>query len=418
MFKSCLVASCLTLSFLHAETSHDTSSNDEFFVLFENEYEKTKKEKENKLPLATTIASEPNNIAAPQTQKESPSLTPVNSSKDDHPYGHNHYFVYGDFLYWQPFCNDLTWGYLIQNPSAGSYTQQYRFAFNWNIGFRVGFQFTTNWQDINLDANWTNFHNNSKTTKQNTTILRSSTSSTQNYGLQGDGDAVFDLTPTPPGFSLPLGWKITASYTMDFDQYDFTIKKNCHITDRFKIKPLIGVRGLIFNHYFTCQSITNTYNRSFVTTPPFDYSEIKQKNNSNALGVLFGIDNALDFGKGFSLVLMGDFFIGYGKNNSYFWNFNNVGGTQSAYDYIFEKSNSMKSMIDVAAGLSWKKGLFKNALDLMFSASYEFHYIFQNPTFIYLNPARSDNQDQATSFQDMSKSCGFQGLAIRGGIGF
>lgn len=415
MFKLYLAASCLTLSYLCADTKTPSSSHDEFFVLFENEYETSKKE--TTVSVNKSIATSPQESLQTQTNQDPPSLAAVTTTQAHRPYGQNHYFVYGDFLYWQPFCNDLTWGYLIQNPSAGSYTEQYRFAFNWNVGFRLGFQFTTSWQTIDLDANWTNFHNNSKTTKQNTNILRSSSSSTQNYGLQGDSDSVFNRNPTPPGFSLPLGWKITASYTMDFDQYDFTIKKNCQLTEKFKLKPFVGARGLIFNQYFTTKSFTNTYNLSFVTTPPFDYSQIKQINNSNAIGAIFGIDNTLNFGKGFSLVFMGDFFVGYGKNNSYFWNFSNIRGVQAASDYIFEKSNSMKSMLDLGAGLSWKQGLFKGALDLMFSASYELHYIFQNPTFLYINPA-SDGTDQATSFQDMSKSCGFQGLTVRGGIGF
>lgn len=76
----------------------------------------------------------------------------------------------------------------------------------------------------------------------------------------------------------------------------------------------------------------------------------------------------------------------------------------------------MKSMIDVVGGFGWKKGLFKNAIDLMLAASYEFHYIFQNPTFLYGNS--STNVSNPTSYQDVSKSCGFQGVTIRGGFGF
>jgi Legionella pneumophila major outer membrane protein precursor len=412
MFRSILALSCLSLTFLHAESKNNASSEDDFFMLFDNEYEKPKKDKEKKALKVKEISNDEDQDMALDAKQMNQRLSMTEPTSESSSSKMNHYLVYGDFLYWQPFCNDLTWGNLIQNPAQGSYTQQYRFGFSWDVGFRVGLQFKTNWQDITFDGNWTSYHNVSNSHKQNNNILNSAHTVSEMYQLQGDSDSVLGQLLSSP----PFGWKIAAQYTMDFDQYDFTIKKDCKINDIFKIKPFVGVRGLILNHYFTTQSFANSYSGAFTTTPPFDYSEIKQKNNANAIGMLFGIDNNLSFGKGFSFFLMGDVFVGYGKNNSYFWNFQNVGGVPSAYDYIFEKSNSMKSMLDVSAGFSWKRGLFKNAIDLMFAAAYEFHYIFQNPTFLYGNPNAGDIQP--TSFQDMSKTCGFQGLTIRGGIGF
>lgn len=391
MFKSSVILACFISLALQAAEKNDTLKNTDLFILFENE----------EVPSNETqpIAQETT------TSKNTPSE--INGSKEN--IKPNHYLIYGDFLYWQPFTNDITWGNLTQNPSAGSYTQQYRFSFDWDVGFRVGLKFNTNWQNITLDGNWTSYHNVSSSTKQNKTILNSSSSSNELYKLQGDASSIV-------GFSLPLGWKINAKYTLDFDQYDFIVKKNCVINNHFEIKPYIGARGVILNHYITSQSFANSYNGSFTTNPPFDYSEIKQKNNSNAVGMVFGLDNSLYFGKGFSLFFLGDFFLGYGKNNSYFWNFHSIGGDESPSEYIFEYSHSMKSMVDIAAGFSWEKSFFKNALDLTISAGYEFHYIFQNPTFLYANP--NSGTIEPTSFQDMSKSCGFQGLTIRGGFGF
>lgn len=389
------------------------SEVDDFFSLFESEYEKPSKNKAPKKLNAANASSSDSNADDHMMNQRLGQTSPKPIQHD----AMNHYMIYGDFLYWQPFCNDLTWGNLTQNPSQGSYTEQYRFSFDWDVGFRVGLQFKTTWQDITFDGNWTSFENTSKSKKQNKNILASSTTSLMNYGLQGDSYSIFQQNQSPPGYTFPLGWKISSSYTVDFNQFDFLIKKSCNISEKFKLKPLVGVRGLVLNHYFTTQSFTNSYNNVFTTIAPFDYSEIKQTNNSNAIGLILGVDNHLIFGKGFGMFFNGDFFIGYGKDNSYFWNFYNEGGTKSSPEYIFQKSNSMKSMLDVAAGLSWERGLFKNAIELLISVGYEFHYIFQNPTFIYGN-AGYQGVPQSTSYQDTSKSFGFQGLMVRGGFGF
>lgn len=407
MFKSCLVLSCVSLALLHAQSTDDSFSDDDFFVLFENDYNKSKKEKKSQK--AVPVSSQDDEDAAAQKSLTNQRLAQTAPENNNHPYGMNHYMIYGDFLYWVPFCNDLTWGNL-STQAAGSNTKQYRFSFNWDAGFRVGFIFGTTWEDVVFDGNWTSFHNTSNRKKQNTGILNSSTSSNEVYNLQGNSNSIV-------GNTLPLGWKINAHYKLDFDQYDVIIKKKCHITDHYEIRPFIGARGLILNHSFTTNSYANTYNTVFTTTAPFDYSEIKQKNNSNAIGLVLGFENSFALGKGFTFFILGDVFAGYGKNNSYFWNFSNTGGTKSAVNYIYEQGNSMKSMIDVVGGFGWKKGLFKNAIDLLIAASYEFHYIFQNPTFLYGNPSPK-NTINPTSYQDASKSCGFQGVTIRGGFGF
>lgn len=395
MKTTAVILSCLTSFSLFADARSSQDTDDDIFQLFEN----------------STLKSTQQEPSMQIAQADTQVLNQDASSEKTHT--KNHYMVYGDFLYWQPFCNDLTWGnknYGNTKTGYDNYTEQYRFNFDWDVGFRLGIKYKANWEDVSVDLNWTSFHTSTTLHKQSSQIKNSSIAALYpQLHLQGN----------PQSLSSPTihSWKLSGSYRLTFDQFDLKMKKQCKLTSCFDMNPFIGIRGLIINHNFKSKEYVNSYGGIFKTSSPYDSSALTQRNNTNALGIFVGVNNKLQFGKGFSLFFDGDVFVGYGKNNSSFTAYQTVSGSKGGKDYIYEDSNSMKAMIDLAAGVNWKKSLFKDAIDLLIACGYEFHYIFQNPTFLYANPDNS-GMSMSGSMQDMSKSFGFQGLTIRGGIGF
>jgi hypothetical protein len=75
-----------------------------------------------------------------------------------------------------------------------------------------------------------------------------------------------------------------------------------------------------------------------------------------------------------------------------------------------QNTNSAKFMTDITAGFDWTKSFYNNQLDLTIGLGYEFHYIFGGTKF--------SNDLDIYYGSNTSRNLGFQGLVVRGGIGY
>jgi len=353
-----------------------TKSSDDFSSLFDDEApQAAKPQKTYYQEESNTSYNQPSRSADHGMMSQEEMLNP---SK-------NHFMVYGDFLYWQPFVNDATWAQ--QSTTDANYNLSainYSFDFSWDYGFRVGALYKTRWESLIFDANWTHFYTTSTNTVQNS------------FGL-----SVYNI----PAFSTsdPFS-KANASYNLKFDQFDFCFNKPVMLTKRFNLMPFIGARGLVIQHKLNVSQIITSQDPNITNS-------INQKNNTYGIGLVSGLNSRIKLGKGFGFHAGGDFFIGYGSNNSYLTqNYTQQGAeVDTTYsDNFTQKTNSTKSMLDVMAGLDWHNQPTDESFDFFVSAGYEFIYIFNSPTFI--NPSILS--------QNLSQNFGFQGLTVRAGFGF
>ena len=355
-----------------------TKSSDDFSSLFDDESpQAAKPQKTYYQEESTTSYKQPSRSADHGMMSQEEMLNP---SK-------NHFMVYGDFLYWQPFVNDATWAQQsTTDANYDSFYTNYSFDFSWDYGFRVGALYKTRWESLIFDANWTHFYTTSTNTVQNSSGL-----------------SVYNI---PPFSTSDPSSKANASYNLKFDQFDFCFNKPVMLTKRFNLMPFIGARGLVIQHKLNVSQIITSQD-------PDITNSINQKNNTYGIGLVSGLNSRIKLGKGFGFHAVGDLFIGYGSNNSYLTRNYTVEGVEietTSSDNYTQKTNSTKSMLDVMAGLDWHNQPADESFDFFVSAGYEFHYIFNSPTF--LNPSLNDtNLSQSQNF-------GFQGLTVRAGFGF
>lgn len=252
-----------------------TKSSDDFSSLFDDEApQAAKPQKTYYQEESTTSYKQPSRSADHGMMSQEEMLNP---SK-------NHFMVYGDFLYWQPFVNDATWAQHLTIDDNYNYSAiNYSFDFSWDYGFRVGALYKTRWESLIFDANWTHFYTTSTNTLQDS------------YGL-----SLKNIPAVTDSVTDSFTSKANASYNLKFDQFDFCFNKPVMQTKRFNLMPFIGARGLVIQHKENLSQIIkdpvpNITNSSY------------QKNNTYGIGLVSGLNGRIKLGKGFGFHAGGDF---------------------------------------------------------------------------------------------------------------
>ena len=417
MQKTLLLTLTSFSTFIYADTLFEEEVadkfDDDFYSLFNESAPQSKKSANTPAPQAPR--SQPSQTVA-QTQ---PKPAPKKNAQSM-----NHFMVYGDFLYWQPFVTDATWtgntiesnGDIAQDPN--NVVKDYGFSFSWDYGFRAGLCFKTTWENLKFDAVWTRFHTQSKNSHQDSS-LQTSTDSALGFSMYNSIYA--NSLNNNSVLSNGANWKANASYKIRYDQFDLMAQKIIMETKMFDLMPVLGVRGLVMNHTFKRKMINAYYGSSPATSTDYDFISSRKKNNSYAVGLVAGLNNRLKFGKGFGMSFLGDLFIGYGKSNAITDDYYSAEAPSvpsmlgaeisSPYTEISQNGSGAKFMTDVMVNLDWMKSFGNNSLDLLLSVGYEFHYIFGSPFFINTNAWYLGDSS-------LSQNMGFQGLTVRAGLGF
>lgn len=405
---SALFLTCTLFADQETEQEDQTISaktDDDFYSLFDEDM--FKPEKKTRIEKTQSY----------QNQQQTQTFAPVQKKQGSS--GINHLNFYGDFLYWKAFITDSTWGgsslEVAPVPSVQNIISTYDVEFNWELGFRVGLKFKPTWERLIIDASWTRLYSSTAQAYQDENTQQ---------GLAGSPlfliyNNVFVETQTPP-ITPGVLWRISNSYENDYDQFDFVLKKQIFSSKMYNLMPFMGVRGLILNHLQQTFGVYNTVSNTTVPPPipadtTWDYVQTTNKNNTNSIGLVAGVDNRLHLGKGWGIDFAGDAFIGWGHNRvetTYLAVIQKTSTTQASY---VKTTNGPKCMVDVMAGLDWSRSFFDNNLDFMIGAFYEFHYIFNAPTLYY---AKYNIKPTNAPADEVSNNFGFQGLTVRAGVGF
>jgi hypothetical protein len=404
-----LVAFSMMSCFLYADaadtnlnTDHEIVSkfDDDFHSLFDDEPVKNTKKTEEKKVSPKKTQSYP---SQPQTQAQPKQLPQKSASKPAMKDSTNHFMVYGDYLYWQPFVTDSNWVSARTNTNdelPGDLTE-YGFNFSWSSGFRVGLKLMTRWQDLVLDANWTQFYSKNTNTVKN--------SNWQNLDDSSDLGYLFPNANFYDGYFDGIFWQGKGNYKINYNQFDLLFKKINYETKMYHLIPFMGVRGLVINQSLYTLGISSYYGDLPATSANYDFYTLLQRNNTYAVGLVGGLANRLEFGKGFGFDFAADLYIGYGANNVYNTTSQSISSVLSSTN-LNQNTNSAKFMTDITAGFDWTKSFYNNQLDLTIGLGYEFHYIFGGTKF--------SNDLDIYYGSNTSRNLGFQGLVVRGGIGY
>lgn len=384
MFKPCIsiLVSCLSLSplLLADGPSSPTQQDIEPEDLFISPQEKSK-----------TPSSEP-----------SETWVPTSSSFI------RRFNAYGDMLYWKASDSSTHWGLKIDTTNSPFVTEdKYAFTFDWDFGFRLGFDYLTPWNELLLDLNWTRFYTRSTNVHQDLSILANFTSIQSNA-------VKFYLNLMSSSLTLAGNpYKITADYSIHWDQVDFNIKKKLPLAKRFVLTPFGGIRFLASRFALNLAYYTDYWGTTEVSQPPTNFSTMNLKNTFLAIGILGGFQGDLDLGRGFGLFFMGNGFIGSASGKaSNEGNAYTASTTPTASRLIHMPRNTiLKTMIDISAGIDWQKSFYKERIALMLMAAYELHVLFSSPDFVYDSNFNNSTTDPSTNFQ-------LQGMTIRAGLQF
>jgi hypothetical protein len=283
---------------------------------------------------------------------------------------------YGDFLYWNVYPSDYTWCYATFPGDKVDYAPV---TFNWDVGFRVGANYKTSFEELVLDLSWLSFHATSNLAVFNQEALDNFSSKTEivpfmkNYNVKNIGEF----------------YKGNASVKFNLDQIDLVAKVPFKIMDhRFSLIPFGGARAVFFktkvNQTFLLNQAGYYTQGVYAPSAPQNSYIMNQKDNLWALGLLAGVKGVLSFDHGF------DFFMGADAAL--------VGGSETYSlfeDPVIINSNEyqpgtgrtsvkkFRTIVDFETGLTWNRDFNDNRWGLGLKLAYEMHMYFNTPTLRY-----------------------------------
>ena len=256
---------------------------------------------------------------------------------------------------------------------------------SWDPGFRVGLAWDMGCDDWDLSLNWTYFFN-----KSSDSICASFAGLQPVLGESGlvnpwiDNNAQTSEVILP---RLPLFEKISAKWSLYFNQIDLLLGKTHWLSPCFMIKFNAGLRGFWNRIRFDVNGSqgpkTVTSGASLITDFNNETSN-NWKNDQWALGITMGVQPNWYFYNNFLLFANLDIAMGWGNfcqevDESYFMAgvlndvpFVNINQTN---DYQ-QRFSHMATFLDLALGLRWEEYWCCNRFSTALSVAWEQHVLF------------------------------------------
>lgn len=328
------------------------------------------------------------------------------------------YTFFGEMLYLRPYfqgmesfdaINTSQFPSLTSSTTTSQVRQDNIKVFDWdfNFGFRLGFQFKTHWLNMESELIWMRFHA-SHTKHLPLAVVSNSTA------------FLYDLEYEPywnRSISEPCGQGYDVSYhtKLNWDQIDLLSKFPLHPLQRFTIAPKLGIRGLISQVRLKLNDIKDGIGcyGPIITSGPLNTQTSKLYQRYHAIGLLTGFDTDTNLGWGFHFDTLFNAALVFGNMHT-----KNIGSKiesvvpPNSFPVVYSSQTNfymLKPVFDVQLLLSWKRNFFSDKMGLDIYAGYEVHFI---PN--YLQALRLvDSGDQVQEY-DLS----MQGFVVGMGISF
>lgn len=285
---------------------------------------------------------------------------------------------YGDFLYWNVYPANYAWSYTY-DTAAGK--EDYKIVnFNWDVGFRIGMNYKTCYEDLVLDLSWLSFHAKAD---QSTFMPQTLNSYTANAGVNPFMKGIYIQ-------NIGKFYSGKASVRFNLDQIDLIAKIPFKIAERrFSLIPFGGARAVFFkskmNGTFLANQVGIDGDAVYAPTSPQNYFLSNQKDNFWALGLVAGIKGLLSFNHGLSFFMGADAALVGGSDTYYTYEQATNGLTGQSY-FPGKEQTSVKKfrpILDLETGLGWDRNFNDNRWAFGLKLAYEMHVYFDTPSLRY-----------------------------------
>jgi len=284
--------------------------------------------------------------------------------------------ISADYLYWQVLQDNMAYAAWIPGgftsvPTipAISIDKQLRLVepkFNWDSGFRIGLDYTTQCSDWEFGFYWTRFHKNEK-----------SRVCDSHNGIFPFADPIFGLieilVTKPAGFSRAA----FSNWRFQYDTLDFQVGRSCGICECLKVRPYVGVKAasILQKQKIHFSKVTTTSVRRIIPGIPV-MARDKRINNFYGIGLSFGTDMMWTFAPHWNLSsgLSGAMLY----SRSHFANKPIIiskpitGPITVEVDVVNKKARRLRPMLDAFVSLDWDTCFCENRVDI--SIGYEMQY--------------------------------------------
>lgn len=321
----------------------------------------------------------------------------------------NNWYLFGDYLYWKASGHGLTYGVstatmsdttipLLTQLSVQSKVRKVRPHFD--SGFRIGLGYSFPCTCWSLNGTYTHFSSNASSDFQKP--------------LGTNMGASMTFIPAwgqIPAFASTTAGTAEARWRLHLDEIDLYIARSFCFKDCLSISPLIGLRAARVDQRFNIHYASST--KTPVTTAIDD--TIHLKSNFEGIGLLMGIDSALELCWNWSL---------YGKATASFLysrfdgrsseQFERVltpppppGGTLRSQNKLKDHFWDGQAIADLGIGVQWSTPLYCTCLT--FKLGWEGHYFFDQTRF----------EDFSVGYPEVRHfDLNLQGLVVEIGLGF
>ncbi len=303
------------------------------------------------------------------------------------------YNVYVDasFIFWQPsednlelgFTNNNTTGFaspFVANAPVNATSQP--MEFDYKPGFKVGLGGKFNYDDWDLHAEYTWFHN----TQDRSVSVPVPNTNGQIFATQGiPFSGVFTTSNVATGVAGNVFNSASGSWRLHMDLVDLDLGRWYYSGRKLTFRPSLGMRGaFIGQHYNVTYTNTAAFGVGFA-----DIQKVTRNTHSWAVGPKVELDSNWDLGYGLRLFGNGEFDLLYTRYTTLSFKETHtavsgssttpfVSGTVRVKDQAI---GAIRSHFDLEVGFGWGTYFSCNSYYWDLSASYGFQVFFDQNMF-------------------------------------
>lgn len=359
-----------------------------------------------------------------------------NQQKVDQPDQRIHLAFAGDYLYWQPYFSNLPFAQRVPvtidpqqlSDATGVQSQGYaaqNFQFSGDSGFRIGAEYTSDWNNFGLDFEWTSFHT-AQTNRVSDTAPLSSGITPAGYttGFLPHYANAWQYGASSNASRNKLGnvHSVKSDMKIKFDSFDYKVSTFYRPATWAQLKFGLGIRNV-----FTNLSMRNTFQGNKwgmndttvpVSQPPYNTLVERSMQTYDTIGPVMTANGKVDIVDGFRFVNgMGlSYQVGQLKNRLETSLSGNGGTVVSGFKNY---KTTIKPMYDLDLGLQYEYLNDDKTLGLLLEFAYEIHVLPDFMQFAYQERA-AGNVDQmwTNPIVDVISDISMQGFRARAGFSF
>lgn len=279
-------------------------------------------------------------------------------------------------VWWAKESGTESWGQVFTTEGSSDTIQILDLSFGCDVGFRLGLDYQTNYDDWDTQWYYTYFRTQGKNHAQAPGDDKLTSAFYGNF---------FVNNPNGEGLSGPTYHQGSIKWTILFNMFDWELGRNYQVSKALALRPFIGLKSGWIH-----QSIHTTWRDPI----GLDFSKATEnlKNDFWGIGPEVGLNTKWDFGTygSHTVGLFGDF---SGALMWGHWSFRDI--YKNDIDQVVSTNipsiNSAATTFRAFLGFEWDMGLYSERYRLAMQAGYEAQIWMDQLQFLTFNEGRLDN---------------------------